>query len=79
MNKNIWTKTKGLHCIIQETELKECHVNTKKCKKQEYRPKDEGRQCRESPTTNAENFGSENFSLVFSTKVSVALPTTVAC
>ena len=69
MNKNIWTKIKGLHYIIQETELKECHVNTKKRKK--HKCKEEGRQCWELPTTNAESFSQV-------TKTSVPLPTTAA-
>lgn len=64
-------KTKGLHYIIQETELKEHLINKRKCKKHEYQPKDEGRGCQELLAMNAENFSQV-------TKTSASLPTVTA-
>lgn len=51
MNKNIWMKTKGVHCIINKMKLKVWCINIKNRKKHGQRPKDKG----ELPNTNPKN------------------------
>lgn len=51
MNKNIWMKSKGVHCIINKMKLKVWHINTKNCKMHGQCPKDKG----ELPNTNPKN------------------------